>query len=117
MIEPARLSNVDFQKGDGLVPVIVQDVDTLQVLMLGYASKEALSLTIETGKLHLFSRSRQELWLKGKNSGNYLLIRRLALDCDGDTILALVHPATAATAVCHTGAETCFYRDLMDLIP
>jgi phosphoribosyl-AMP cyclohydrolase len=110
--EIAALDDVDFTKGQGLVPVIVQDVDSLAVLMLGYASREALLLTLETGRLHLWSRSRAELWFKGEKSGNYLVIQRLALDCDGDAIVALVRPATGATAVCHTGAETCFYRDL-----
>lgn len=112
MKEIASLDDVDFTKGHGLVPVIVQDADSLQVLMLGYASHEAVSLTLETGRLHLWSRSRGELWLKGEKSGNYLAIQRLALDCDGDAIVALVRPATGATAVCHTGAETCFYRDV-----
>lgn len=112
MIEVATLDEVDFTKGHGLVPVIVQDAHSLAVLMLGYASREALSLTLQTGRLHLWSRSRAELWLKGEKSANYLLIERLALDCDGDAIVALVRPATGATAVCHTGAETCFFRDL-----
>lgn len=109
---PPLGDGVDFVKGQGITPIIVQDADSLQVLMLGYTSREALSLTLETGRLHLWSRSRAELWLKGEKSGNYLVIERLALDCDGDAILALVRPATGATAVCHTGAETCFYRDL-----
>jgi phosphoribosyl-AMP cyclohydrolase len=106
------LDRVDFAKGNGLAPVIVQDADSNAVLMLGYANREALSLTLTTGRLHLFSRSRQELWLKGKASGNYLLVERLALDCDGDAILAMVRPATGSTPVCHTGAATCFYENL-----
>lgn len=112
MIETVGLNDVDFTKGQGLVPVIVQDAKSLAVLMLGYASREALSLSLESGRLHLWSRSRSELWLKGEKSGNYLLIERLSLDCDGDAIVAMVRPATGATAVCHTGAETCFYRQL-----
>jgi phosphoribosyl-AMP cyclohydrolase len=103
---------IDFAKGNGLVPVIVQDHGTKQVLMLGYANQEAVDRTLATGRLHLWSRSRQELWLKGEKSGNYLLIRRLALDCDGDSLLAEVEPATGATPVCHTGAETCFFEEL-----
>lgn len=103
---------IDFQKGDGLVPVIVQDHGTQAVLMLGYANQEAVDLTINTGRLHLWSRSRQKLWLKGERSGNYLLIRRLSLDCDGDTLLAEVEPATGETPVCHTGADTCFFKEV-----
>jgi phosphoribosyl-AMP cyclohydrolase / phosphoribosyl-ATP pyrophosphohydrolase len=76
--------------------------------MLGYANREAMEKTVATGKLHLWSRSRKELWLKGEKSGNYLLVERLLLDCDGDTVLAKVRPATGSTPVCHTGADTCF---------
>jgi len=103
---------IDFAKGGGLVPVIVQDHSTKQVLMLGYANREAVDRTRATGRLHLWSRSRQELWLKGEKSGNYLLVLRLALDCDGDTLLAEVEPATGSTPVCHTGAETCFFDEV-----
>src|SRR5947209_5617232 len=103
---------IDFEKGDGLVPVVVQDSHSRQVLMLGYANREAVQRTLDTGNLHLWSRSRNELWLKGERSGNYLQLRRLALDCDGDALLAEVEPATGETPVCHTGAETCFFRDI-----
>lgn len=103
---------IDFVKGAGLVPVVVQDAETHAVLMVGYANVEAVTCTLETGRLHLWSRSRNELWLKGKNSGNYLLVRRLAVDCDGDALLAEVRPATGETPVCHTGAETCFFREI-----
>jgi phosphoribosyl-AMP cyclohydrolase len=103
---------IDFDKGGGLVPVIVQEHETGRVLMLGYANREAVERTLATGRLHLWSRSRQELWLKGEKSGNYLLIRRLSADCDGDTLLAEVEPATGSTPVCHTGAETCFFTDV-----
>jgi phosphoribosyl-ATP pyrophosphohydrolase/phosphoribosyl-AMP cyclohydrolase len=105
-------STIDFEKGDGLVPVIVQDHADKSVLMLGYMNAEALQWTRQTGQLHLWSRSRQKLWLKGEQSGNHLLIKRLALDCDGDALLAEVEPATGETPVCHTGADTCFFRDL-----
>lgn len=103
---------IDFAKGAGLVPVIVQDHATHNVLMLGYANAEAVERTLATGRLHLWSRSRQELWLKGEKSGNFLLIRRFSVDCDGDTLLAQVEPATGSTPVCHTGAETCFFQDV-----
>jgi phosphoribosyl-AMP cyclohydrolase len=106
------LDRVDFEKGAGLVPVIVQDSSSLDVLMLGYANREAVQKTLETGNLHFWSRSRSELWLKGEHSGNYLRVSSLAVDCDGDTLLALVRPATGTTAICHTGAETCFFQEL-----
>ena len=109
-----NLDNVDFGKADGLVPVIVQDAETLAILMVGYSNRNALEITIKSGKLHFWSRSRNELWLKGERSGNFLLIQSLAVDCDGDAVLAVVRPATGETAICHTGAATCFYRDLAD---
>lgn len=104
---------IDFAKGGGLVPVIVQDHRTHQVLMLGYANEEAVQRTLATGSLHFWSRSRRELWLKGEKSGNVLRIRHLAVDCDGDALLAEVEPATGETPVCHTGAETCFFADVV----
>jgi phosphoribosyl-AMP cyclohydrolase len=106
------VEDIDFDKGNGLVPVVVQDFADRRVLMLGYANIEAVRRTLETGILHLWSRSRGELWLKGEKSGNHLQIRRLAMDCDGDSLLAVVEPATGATPVCHTGADTCFHVDL-----
>jgi phosphoribosyl-ATP pyrophosphohydrolase/phosphoribosyl-AMP cyclohydrolase len=90
----------------------VQDIHTADILMLGYANRLAVERTLATGNLHFWSRSRNQLWLKGENSGNFLQVRRLALDCDGDALLAQVEPATNATAVCHTGAETCFFTEL-----
>ena len=91
----------------GLVPVVVQDWRTGEVLTLAYANAEAVQRTRETGQLHLWSRSRQELWHKGATSGNYQAVRALRLDCDGDALLALVEPAGPA---CHTGARTCFHN-------
>ena len=91
----------------GLVPVVVQDWRTGEVLTLAYANAEAVRRTRETGQLHLWSRSRQELWHKGATSGNYQTVRALRLDCDGDALLALVEPAGPA---CHTGARTCFHN-------
>jgi len=105
-------NEIDFHKGNGLIPVIVQDHRTREVLMLGYANREAVERTLATGRLHFWSRSRGALWLKGEQSGNYLQVRRLALDCDSDTLLAEVEPATGETPVCHTGAETCFFQEL-----
>src|SRR3954453_23826556 len=91
----------------GLVPVIVQDWRSGEVLTLAYANEEAVRRTRETGELHLYSRSRQEQWHKGATSGNTQAVKALRLDCDGDAILALVEPAGPA---CHTGARTCFHR-------
>jgi phosphoribosyl-ATP pyrophosphohydrolase/phosphoribosyl-AMP cyclohydrolase len=91
----------------GLVPVVVQDWRTGEVLTLAYANAEAVQRTRETGQLHLWSRSRRELWHKGATSGNYQTVRALRLDCDGDALLALVEPAGPA---CHTGARTCFHN-------
>ena len=91
----------------GLVPCIVQDWRTGEVLTLAYMSAESLRLTRETGEMHFFSRSRQELWHKGATSGNTQAMRELRYDCDGDALLALVEPAGPA---CHTGERTCFHR-------
>jgi phosphoribosyl-ATP pyrophosphohydrolase/phosphoribosyl-AMP cyclohydrolase len=91
----------------GLVPCIVQDWRTAEVLMLAYMNAEALTLTRRSGEMHFFSRSRQELWHKGATSGNTMAVRAIRYDCDGDTLLALVEPAGPA---CHTGERTCFHR-------
>jgi phosphoribosyl-ATP pyrophosphohydrolase/phosphoribosyl-AMP cyclohydrolase len=91
----------------GLVPCVVQDWNSGEVLMLAYMNETALARTRETGELHLYSRSRDELWHKGATSGNVQFVRALRADCDGDTVLALVEPAGPA---CHTGERTCFHR-------
>jgi phosphoribosyl-ATP pyrophosphohydrolase/phosphoribosyl-AMP cyclohydrolase len=93
----------------GLVPCVVQDHASGEVLMLAYMNKEALQVTLETGEMHFFSRSRGELWHKGETSGNVQRLRQLRYDCDGDALTALVDPAGPA---CHTGARACFYREL-----
>ncbi len=93
----------------GLVPVIVQDSTTAEVLMTAWANEEALKLTADSGELTLWSRSRKELWKKGETSGNVMKVIELRIDCDGDTLLAIVDPAGPA---CHTGKRTCFYRSL-----
>jgi phosphoribosyl-AMP cyclohydrolase / phosphoribosyl-ATP pyrophosphohydrolase len=92
---------------NGLVPCVVQDWSTGEVLTLAYMNELALQRTRETGELHLFSRSRKEQWHKGETSGNVQVVRALRLDCDGDTLLALVQPAGPA---CHTGERTCFHN-------
>ena len=93
----------------GLVPCVMQDWRTGEVLTLAYMNEEALRLTRETGEMHFFSRSRGEVWHKGETSGNVQRVRQLRFDCDGDAIVALVEPAGPA---CHTGQRSCFYRDL-----
>jgi len=96
---------------DGLVPCVVQDWSTGEVLTLAYMNDEALRRTLESGQLHLWSRSRSEQWHKGATSGNFQIVRALRLDCDGDTLLALVEPAGPA---CHTGERTCFHRGQLE---
>ena len=91
----------------GLIPAIVQDATTAQVLMLAYMNAEALRLTLDTGEAHFWSRSRRELWHKGATSGHVQRVREVRVDCDADTILLLVDPAGPA---CHTGEVSCFYR-------
>jgi phosphoribosyl-ATP pyrophosphohydrolase/phosphoribosyl-AMP cyclohydrolase len=97
---------------DGLVPCVVQDWSTGEVLTLAYMNEQALRRTRDTGELHLWSRSRGEQWHKGATSGNVQAVRALRLDCDGDTLLALVEPAGPA---CHTGERTCFHRGEVDV--
>lgn len=101
----------DFKAGPGgLVPVVVQDYRTLEVLMLAYMNREAFYATLETGRMTYFSRSRQRLWVKGETSGNFQYVKALSVDCDRDTLLARVHPAGPA---CHTGNNTCFFTGLV----
>ena len=94
---------------NGLIPAIVQDVRTEQVLMMAYMNAESLRLTLETGETHFWSRSRGELWHKGATSGNIQEVVELYIDCDADTLLIRVQPLGPA---CHTGQRTCFYRRL-----
>src|SRR5690242_16260979 len=99
-------SEIQFDQR-GLVPCVVQDWSSGEVLTLAYMNAESLRLTRETGDVHFFSRSRQELWHKGATSGNTLSVKAIRYDCDGDALLALVEPAGPA---CHTGERTCFHR-------
>ena len=98
----------------GFVPVVIQDWASGEVLTLAYANAEAVAKTRETGELHLWSRSRDELWHKGATSGNTQAVKALRIDCDGDALLALVEPAGPA---CHTGARTCFFTGDLDAAP
>lgn len=99
------LDGLDFDKANGLISVVVQDAQSGVVLMVAWASRDALERTLDTGFAHFWSRSRNELWKKGESSGNVLEVRSLHADCDGDTVLALVQPTGPA---CHTGELSCF---------
>ena len=101
--------SADWDKGDGLLPAIIQDSATGQILMLGYMSRESAEATVETGNVTFFSRSKKRLWTKGETSGNTLGFVSASLDCDRDAILVQANPAGPA---CHTGARTCFSDDL-----
>ena len=101
---------IDFEKGNGLVPTIVQDYKTKEVLMLAYMSKESLKKTLEDKTTWFYSRSRQELWNKGATSGHFQKVKELYLDCDLDTILVLVEQKGVA---CHTGERSCFHKKLL----
>jgi len=95
--------------GDGLVTVVAQDADSGDVLMLAYATRAAVERTVETGRAHYYSRSRDELWEKGATSGNTQAVEEIRVDCDGDALLYLVEQTGGA---CHTGYESCFHRTL-----
>ncbi|WP_141733148.1 bifunctional phosphoribosyl-AMP cyclohydrolase/phosphoribosyl-ATP diphosphatase HisIE [Oligoflexus tunisiensis] len=97
--------SIDWEKCAGLIPAIVQDVGDDSVLMLGYMSPDALQITIDTGLVTFYSRTRQELWTKGETSGHFLRLKNLVLDCDQDTLLVRVEPIGPT---CHTGSDTCF---------
>lgn len=115
--------DLDFGKTNGLVPAIIQDNYTQKVLMLGFMNEEAYNKTVETGKVTFFSRTKNRLWTKGEESGNFLHVVSIAADCDNDTLLIKVNPAGP---VCHTGADTCwgekneqdimFLKELQDFI-
>ena len=102
---------MDFSKLDGLIPAVIQDDDSNEVLMVGFMNQEALALTKTSGFATFFSRSRNTLWTKGETSGNRLQVTRMLIDCDDDTLLVRVKRLGDGN-VCHTGSRTCFYRDL-----
>jgi len=99
------ISQINFEKMGGLIPAVVQDNETLKVLMVGFMNKEALQKTQELGKVTFFSRTKNRLWTKGEESGNFLNVVSVFIDCDEDTVLIKANPAGP---VCHTGADTCF---------
>jgi len=103
------VKKVDFGKGKGLVPVVVQDASNDRVLMQAFMNEEALRLTLASGRMHFWSRSRGRIWLKGEESGHYSLLQNVILDCDNDAILFKVQQIGA---VCHTDQETCFYKPI-----
>lgn len=103
------IENIDFEKGDGIIPVITQDNETNEVLMLAYMNKEALELTLKTNFAHYFSRSKQRLWKKGESSNHTQEVKSISVDCDNDTILLKVKQNGVA---CHTGRKSCFFTNL-----
>lgn len=103
-----NIQSVDFEKVNGLIPAIIQDVTTKKVLMLGYMDAAALTKTCAEGVVTFFSRTKERLWTKGETSGHFLHVDSIALDCDADTLLVGVHPVGP---VCHTGAGTCWQED------
>jgi phosphoribosyl-AMP cyclohydrolase len=104
------LEKLDFKKGNGLIPVVVQDAQTKETLMLAYANREAVEKTLSTGFATYWSRSRGKLWVKGETSGHTQKIRSVSADCDYDALLYVVEQKGV---VCHTGAATCFYNKLL----
>lgn len=102
--------DLNFNKSDGLIPAIVQDAETKDVLMLAYMNRDSWEATLKSGKATFWSRSRQKLWLKGESSGHVQIIKNIYVDCDDDTILLQVEQLGGAA--CHTGHRSCFYRKL-----
>lgn len=111
-LEPATLEAIKWNE-QGLIPAIVQDASTREVLMLAFMNAEAINRTLELGQAVFWSRSRRELWRKGETSGNTLRVVEIRIDCDADTLLLLVDPAGPT---CHTDAVSCFFRDLNQFI-
>jgi len=109
VINQEIFAKLDFDKGGGLIPVVVQDVNTKTVLMFAYANKTALGLTLKTGKATYWSRSRNEIWIKGETSGHTQKIVGVSTDCDYDTLLYIVEQKDNA---CHTGSYSCFFNKL-----
>lgn len=106
------LMNIDFSKNDGLVPVIVQDSETKEVLMLAYADAQAFEMTLKSGYAHFYSRSRKKIWKKGESSGHTQKIVEIRVDCDQDTILYIVIQNKGIA--CHEGYTSCFYRTVQN---
>jgi len=109
LTDEALLGKLDFKKGNGLIPVVVQDAESKQVLMVAYANVEAVEKTLSTSYAHYWSRSRGKLWMKGETSGHTQKIKSVLVDCDYDTLLYIVEQKGPA---CHTGKVTCFHNKL-----
>jgi len=104
--------SIDFAKGEGMLPAIIQDWKTGEVLMVGYMSPDSWAKTLETGKVCFWSRSRKKLWMKGETSGNVQIVKEVYLDCDNDALLLKIEQVGGAA--CHTGYRSCFYRRVVD---
>jgi len=102
------MDELNFAKGDGLIPAVVQDAETGEVLMLAYMNEEAFRRTVETGRAWFYSRSRDRYWMKGESSGNVQEVREVRVDCDADAVVLKVRQVGGAA--CHTGHRSCFYR-------
>lgn len=109
-MEHVEIAGLDFEKGGGIIPVVVQDDSTGEVLTLAYCNREALERAVRTGKSWFWSRSRQKLWMKGEESGNTQDITRILADCDSDALIYVVKPSGPA---CHTGHRTCFHNQIL----
>ena len=103
------INEIDFEKRNGLIPVVVQDISTKDVLMVGYINRYALSKTIDTGNAWFWSTSHNKLWMKGEESGNIQPVKKILVDCDSD---ALVYLVDSSKSICHTGNKTCFNNEL-----
>jgi len=108
----SRMIKLDFDKMNGLLPAIVQDYKTDEILMLGFMNEEAWKSTLSTGRATFFSRGRQALWVKGETSGNIQIVKEIRVDCDNDTVLLIVEQIGGAT--CHTGYRSCFFKRLKE---
>jgi phosphoribosyl-AMP cyclohydrolase len=108
-LKSVSIKEIDFAKGEGLIPVVAQEKTSAKILMLAYANQEAVEATLRTGFAHYWSRSRSKLWKKGEESGHLQKVREVLVDCDADTLVYVVDQTGPA---CHTGEETCFFREL-----
>jgi len=104
-----ELGKINFEKMNGLIPVIIQNYETKKILMLGFMNKEAWEKTFETGKVTFWSRTRNKLWTKGVSSGNFLIVQKIYIDCDNDAVLIQAKPKGPT---CHTGNKTCFFKEI-----
>ncbi len=104
------MDELNFKKNRGLIPVIVQEISSGKVLMLGYCNEDSLRMTIKTGNMYFWSRTKKRLWMKGGSSGNKLKVREIIADCDNDALL--IKAEVAGKGICHTGSKSCFFRKL-----